>query len=352
MQNKVPHSPNDKPYARHRTENCLDALRRTYQDKVDLWRKLKAEGVSRKLRQQIVGISRATYYRYRQALIDFANGLLPPSKSRKNINKKQWGEAEKQLVLLVRRNNLTYGKEKIAVIINRDHYKKRKKYDPDRKISTSTVGRILTFLLEKGLIAKSRSAPRPKRKRQFQESHAQPWTYKKYGEMKLGERVQIDHMTVTKNGRAYKHFQAWDRRSKFIYAQVYYFANASHAKRFLLELVEIIPFEIMSIQVDGGSEFMADFETACKDLGIPLLVLPPARPTYNGGVERGNRIFKEEFYYRDDLLANTLAEMSAELGKALDKYNSFRPHKNLDGLTPMEYIKKALSEASKESQIA
>jgi len=32
----------------------------------------------------------------------------------------------------------------------------------------------------------------------------------------------------------------------------------------LQELVEIAPHKIISIQVDGGSEFMADFETACE----------------------------------------------------------------------------------------
>jgi hypothetical protein len=37
---------------------------------------------------------------------------------------------------------------------------------------------------------------------------------------------------------------------------------------------------------------MAEFEQTCKELDIPLIVLPPSKPTYNGGVERGNRIFR------------------------------------------------------------
>ncbi len=41
--------------------------------------------------------------------------------------------------------------------------------------------------------------------------------------------------------------------------------------------------------MDGGSEFMAEFEDACADMKIPLIVLPPKKPEYNGGVERGNR---------------------------------------------------------------
>ncbi len=168
--------------------------------------------------------------------------------------------------------------------------------------------------------------------------------------MKLGERVQVDHMTVTKNGITCKHFQAWDRRSKFMHAQVYSHAKASSAKRFLLELLEIVPFEILSIQVDGGSEFMAEFEAACELLSIPLRVLPPSRPQYNGGVERGNRTFKEEFYYRYDLLADSIGAMRFELKKALKKYNTFRPHKMLGGLTPMEYVLNTCSGTHQESQ--
>jgi len=323
-------------YAWSRTQECLDAYRKKYEDHVRLWEKLKAEDVSDKICQEVTGISRATYYRYKRTLRDLAKGILPPSKKPKRLNKPIWGEAEKQLVLRLRRENPTYGKAKIAVILKRDH---------GQSLSESTVGRILKHLSHKGLILKSASAMRPKRKRNFSSSHAKPWTYKEYTTMLLGERVQIDHMTVTKNGISFKHFQAWERKSKHIMAQVYRQAKSSTAKRFLLELIAQAPFKILSIQVDGGSEFMADFEKACKDLNIPLIVLPPSRPSYNGGTERGNRTFREEFYARHDLLADSVGPMKAELKKALLKYNTYRPHYSLKGLTPMQYINHTILEA-------
>ena len=43
---------------------------------------------------------------------------------------------------------------------------------------------------------------------------------------------------------------------------------------------------------------MAEFEQACADLDIALFVLPPKKPQYNGGVERSDRTFREEFYAR------------------------------------------------------
>jgi putative transposase len=112
-----------------------------------------------------------------------------------------------------------------------------------------------------------------------------------------------------------------------------------------MELIEEASFKVLSIQVDGGSEFMAEFETACQELSLPLIVLPPSRPTYNGGVERGNRTFKEEFYYRYDLLADSIGAIRYELKKALKKYNTYRLHKSLGGLTPMAYIQNTCSEA-------
>lgn len=232
------------------------------------------------------------------------------------------------MVLKVRRENATYGKEKIATILKRDH---------GQTISESTVGRIITYLKEKGLITKSASALRTKRKRQFIR-HAKPWSFKDYKTMVVGERVQIDHMTVTKNGICFKYFQAWDRTSKFIDTQIYSDAKSSSAKKFLLNFVKNAPYKILSIQVDGGSEFMAEFEEACAELGIPLIVLPPRKPEYNGGVERGNRTFREEFYNRSNLLADSIGAMRLEFRKATEKYNTYRPHRGLKGLTPIQYI--------------
>ncbi|GHT94877.1 hypothetical protein FACS1894122_11930 [Alphaproteobacteria bacterium] len=86
------------------------------------------------------------------------------------------------------------------------------------------------------------------------------------------------------------------------------------------------------------SEFRGEFEKACWELQIPLIVLPRACQKYNGGVERSNRTMREEFYARDDLHATTLEEMRVELQKAVHKYNYYRPHRWLKGKTPMEYI--------------
>jgi hypothetical protein len=336
MQIKTLHKNMYRFYAWARTQECLDAYRKEIEESVWHWGSLHVEGVSTIKCAEFTGISRATYYRRRARLKALTKGEVPPSKAPNKRNKPRWGEREMQKVLALRRANKTYGKAKIAVILNRDD---------DVNISESTVGRILSFLTAKGKIQPARSRPQ-KRRRDFSKGYAKGWKYKKYSEMVIGERVQVDHMSASKNGVTVKHFQAWDRRSKHIHAQIYSNATARSAKRFLEELVETAPYKIRSIQVDGGSEFMADFETECERLAIPLIVLPPSRPKYNGGVERGNRTFREDFYDEPAILADSIGALRFDLKKAVTKYNTYRPHHALKGSTPMEYLRITQAEAA------
>lgn len=158
--------------------------------------------------------------------------------------------------------------------------------------------------------------------------------------------LQIDHMSVSVNQGTVKHFQDWDPKSKYIQACDASNATTTSAKKLLLDLIQRAPFKISSIQIDGGSEFMRHFEEICADLGIELYVLPPKRPQYNGGVERGNRIFREEFYARRDLHAESIRAINAELQKAVHKYNSYKSHVNLNMLIPLGYIQSTYPDAA------
>ena len=145
-------------------------------------------------------------------------------------------------------------------------------------------------------------------------------------------------MTVTKNGVVMKHFAGIECFHDHVYANVCCKANSANAAKFLRKLIENIPYNVRSIQVNGGSEFMKDYENVCKEMSIPLFVLPPAKPTYNGKIERSNRTFHEEFYA--DLTEDTIVGSRRKLMKFLHKYNSYCPHATLHGLPPLEYISK------------
>ncbi|SDF09119.1 Integrase core domain-containing protein [Thermus arciformis] len=103
------------------------------------------------------------------------------------------------------------------------------------------------------------------------------------------------------------------------------------------------PFPIRAVQVDGGSEFMSDFEEACERLGVKLFVLPPRSPKLNGHVERMQRTFRDEFYTRP--LPSQIPELQRELDAYLDHYNRRRPHRALGGLAPLEYLARIRGEA-------
>ena len=81
----------------------------------------------------------------------------------------------------------------------------------------------------------------------------------KYGSKarRPGELVQIDHMTYTDGGQTLKEFRAVCPVSKFMVTRVYSRATAGNAKRFLMDLLGALPFPLLSVQVDGGSEVHA-----------------------------------------------------------------------------------------------
>ena len=92
MQIKGLHKNIYKLYAYARTQECLALYRQNYQHRVDYWEKLTVEGVRLGLRQEIVGISRATYYRHKKILHQLEKGIAPPSKKPHKIQKPRWGK--------------------------------------------------------------------------------------------------------------------------------------------------------------------------------------------------------------------------------------------------------------------
>lgn len=57
---------------------------------------------------------------------------------------------------------------------------------------------------------------------------------------------------------------------------------------------------------------MVKFEQDYTDLDITLFILPPECHKYNGGVESFDRIFREDFYIRNNLFADTFGTFKTE----------------------------------------
>ena len=305
--------------------------------KIELFKKMSNEGCSRKTICESLQVSQATLYRWQKNYKKYGlSGLEDESKRPNNVRKKTWKQHAVRKIEELRRKNPLYGKQKIAVLLKRDHM---------TYVSISTVGRIIQYLIARNRIqpASFYFKKRNVRPRVFN-NHAQRW---KQGmkSKKPGELFQIDHMTVSIiAGHQVKHFQGTCPVSKIVVEQVYSSATSATAKKFLDYAREQLPFDILSVQVDGGSEFKKDFEQACKTYNIPLYVLPPRSPKYNGNVERANGAAKYEFYtfYSGKL---SLAHVRRALAKYVHKYNHYRPHQALQYLTPWQYYNGHIYEA-------
>ena len=132
-------------------------------------------------------------------------------------------------------------------------------------------------------------------------------------------------------------FTARDVVSRWDVLEVHTRATATVAARFLESLKARLPFELKGIQVDGGSEFQADFETECQQRSIHLFVLPPRSPKLNGCVERAQRTHTEEFYEITEFSLE-IAALNQELQAWEHTYNTIRPHQALGYLTPHQFV--------------
>lgn len=273
------------------------------------------------------GIARSTFYRWRRRYDPPHLSVLENRPSRpRRCRRPSWTPTHAAAVQQVRERYPRWGKDKLAVLLRRDGL----------TLSVSMVGRILAELKRRGVLVEPISA----RLRPYAR-HARPYAIRKptaHPVAQPGDLVQLDTMHLTPlPGVERRHFSAVDVVSRWSVAGVRASATAGTARDFLAELEARLPFPVRAIQVDGGSEFMAEFEAACAARQIALFVLPPRSPKLNGHVERVNRTYRTEFWelYDGDLELPPLQE-ALQTWEA--EYNHVRPHQALGYQTPAEHL--------------
>lgn len=266
-------------------------------------------------------------------------GLEDKSHRPQNVRQPTWSSELEQQVLELREQFPRWGKDKLVVLLRKE----------DVQVSTSMVGRILKHLKDSGRLVEL-LPERRRRKRNF----ARPYATRKpkgYLAKEPGDIVEVDTVDLRPlPGVVLKHFTGRDIVSRWDVLGIYSRATANTASQYLEELLARTPFTIKAIQVDGGSEFKAEFEAACQEHGIPLFVLPPSSPKLNGCVERGNRTHREEFYEVYDL-DWLVAGLRPDLLNWEVIYNTVRPHQSLAYLTPQEYITQWRSQRARKEVV-
>jgi putative transposase len=289
-----------------------------------------AHGANVSLTCRHFGISRPTFYRWRARYSPANLAALENRRSRPHrVRSPSWTAEVVEAVLQLRTQFPRWGKDKLVVMLRRQ----------GRLVSTSMVGRILRSLAERHLLPAPLQWISARKRRRWLRQHAirKPKDYLPAGP---GDLVQMDTLDVRLGPiprMVFKHFGARDMASRWDVLTVGRSASAHAATAALDAVIARMPFPVRAIQVDGGSEFMAEFEQACSDRGIHLFVLPPHSPKLNGRVERSHRTHTEEFYECTDA-EPTVASLAAELLRWETVYNTVRPHQALGQLTPLEYL--------------
>ena len=274
------------------------------------------------------GISPQTFYRWKRR---YDRGRLETMEDRshrpRQVRQPSYTQEEVKVVLKIREQYPRWGKDKLAVLLRGEGC----------DLSASTVGRILRYLKNRGVLKEPVSNYVSFRKRQ----RSRPYAIRKpkdYVARAPGDIVQLDTMDIRPlPGVILKHFTAHDVISKWDVIDAYSTATATTAARFLDSLVERLPFRVKAIQVDGGSEYQSVFEEVCQRRDFKLFVLPPRSPKLNGGVERAHRTHAEEFYEVTDSSFD-LAEIRQSLLEWEHIYNTIRPHQALGYLTPQKFL--------------
>ena len=206
-------------------------------------------------------------------------------------------------------------------------------------VSDATAGRILSDLIRRGRVPAvpallRKIGPRSAAKKR-------PYAIRKPAHVafeKPGDVVQIDTLSISiLPGQAIKHFTAYDPFAKWTVGQPYKRATAKSAAECLTRVRAQMPDPVKAVQIDGGSELMAEFEQACADAKIPIYVLPPRSPKLNGAVERCNDAWRYEFYACSDLPLD-IDKIAKRVDAFQHLYNHHRPHGALAGLTPAKYL--------------
>lgn len=276
------------------------------------------------------GVSRASYYRWRKRLRQFGAASLRDGRA--DGKRRRYAPVRSMISARVERLRQRYplGKEKLRVLLAREGI----------VVSSSSVQRVLNGLFERRVIERIgyRNRHTGKMRRAAKRAHAQRKT-SKVRPLEPGEFVQID--TLHENsmrGRRRFQFTAQDPTTKWLHAELYTSASSRNAGRFLAELVNAMPFEVQSVQVDNGSEFRGEFEKRCQERGIAEYTIPPATPKANGMIERTQRASREEYYAYEPPSLDLKGERAA-LADFVHYYNHTRPHQALGYLTPAEYAK-------------
>jgi transposase InsO family protein len=136
-------------------------------------------------------------------------------------------------------------------------------------------------------------------------------------------------------------FVAIDDFPRELYVAILPDKTQGSAKKFLQQVLDECPYTIEQYYADNGKEYKGDprhhrFMLLCAQYGIEQRFTRVRTPRTNGKAERVIRTIMELWHEKTHFQSSE--HRKAELRRFVNFYNTVRPHKGIDGMTPEEKL--------------
>jgi len=224
-----------------------------------------------------------------------------------------------------------------------------------KTVSESTVGRIIHDLKERGKIIKSVKVflNGETGRLRFVENHRPKKKLRRKGFLPEhpGDLVQMDTVSIFANGLKRYLFTAIDVNTRIAFAYTYKSDTATNGQDFLKKFVIVTPFVTSHIQTDNGGEFAGHFDRCCKESDLIHFFNYPRHPQSNAHLERFNKTIQDQFVYGHVDELEDLDTFNRNLMEYLIWYNTEKPHRGINNLSPLKYYLNNLACPSPKSNM-
>ena len=280
------------------------------------------------------GVSTRTLYWWRQLLrTGGPQALIPRSKAPLVRRSRHWHPDVIKEIRRLRTELPNLGKEQIFVRL--------KAWCELRHFtcpSTSTIGRIIAGAHDKMRMVPVRLSARGK-VRLIKKRSVKPRRPKQYRPVKTGELIGMDAIELRMGDLRRYIITMIDEHSDYALALAVPSLNSDITSHFFSKATKLFPVAIKQVVTDNGKEFLGNFDKTLQEASIKHIWTYPYTPKMNATCERFNRTLREQFIeFNELLLFEDLNLFNQRMAEYLVLYNSKRPHKSLELMTPVDYI--------------
>ncbi len=169
----------------------------------------------------------------------------------------------------------------------------------------------------------------------------------RYNKNYPGEMIHADQtrLPVLKGSSALERreylFVAIDDFSRELYAAILPDKTRFSAEKFLSQVLDECPYTIETWYTDNGTEFKGNpathaFMKLCIENKIEQRFTKPRTPRTNGKAERVVRTLKQMWHSKTKFKSS--AHRKQELIRFVNYYNTVKPHKGINNMTPIEKL--------------